>query len=355
MVLPKRPSASSLLLDFLIWAVLSLLSTRLFLYLTGNFALGRGDWHIAHVLWGGLFMLLAIIIFLIFSGKSSLKYASIFAGIGWGMFIDEIGKYLTRDNNYWFRPAIIFIYISFILLFFLYRILEKKKTPTRSVLWHALLEDCQELVNDDLEIKEKRELLQKIKALENFSLSSSEKKLLLSLKTSVENTPPKNDRKIFSFSRFLATSLNITYNRLFKRRLIFYGLFVYSLWYIGDKLVDALHFLFYSDKLILLQNYYHHYDFFSKADVYMISLKFIVEVISALLFAIGLYFWFHRKYIKGIKFYQFGLLTNILIGSIFKFYFEQFSGVFSLIIALVIWTWLDNYRRDRLLSLSRLS
>lgn len=353
MTLIKRVNASGILLNFLIWAILSLFSMRLFLVVFNNPTVGRGNWHIAHVLWGGLFMLAGIIIFSVFYGKNSIKYASIFAGIGWGLFIDEIGKYITRDNNYWFRPAIIFIYISFILLFFLYRILEKKSIPNRISLWHELLEDCEELINNDLEITEKKELLHKINKFGKLSPSTLERKLILDLKKLVMSTPAKKDKHQFNLAKFIATSLQISYSHLFKKKLVFYGLFTYSIWYIGDKSVDTIRLLIYSNKFSLLQDYYRHYDFFSKADVYMITLKFIIEIIVATLFALGLVNWLRRKTIKGIRFYQWGLLVNIFIGSLLKFYFEQFSGIFSLILALIVWTWLDSYRRERSLYLAR--
>lgn len=352
MSLTKRLNASNYFLDFLIWSILSLLGTRLFLELTGFFTLGRGNWHIAHVLWGGLLMLLGIIVFLIFSGKSAIRLASIFSGIGWGLFIDEIGKFITRDNNYWFRPAIIFIYTSIILLFLLYRFLEKKSVTDFNVLWNDFLEDYQEILSHDLEIKEKKDLLKKINLLQKFPSTPNEKKLLLDFKSIINCSPVKKDKYKLNLSRVIANSLKITYTRLFKKTLVFYGLFSYSIWYIGDKIIDTIKLFSNSNKILLLQNYYRHYDFFSRTDVYMISFKFIVEVITALFFVVGLYFWLRKKTIRGIRFYQLGLLLNIFIGSFIKFYFEQFSGVFSLILALIIWSWLDSFRRERILSLT---
>lgn len=346
--LAKRLNASTFFLDFLTWAILSLLGTRLFLELTGYFTLGRGNWHVAHVLWGGLFMLLAIIIVFVFYGKNALRYASIFAGVGWGLFIDEIGKYLTRDNNYWFRPAIIFIYISFILLFLLYRFLEKKGQTNRRLLWHDLLEDCQDLADDDLEKREKKELLSKIKKLDTLSPSPAETKLLLALKNLVLSTPALSDKYQFSLGKFIASFLQVSYTRLFKKKLIFNALLIYSVWYIADKITDLIIILSNPHKLALIQTYYSHYDFFSQADVYMISLKFIIEIVVASFYLAGLAFWLRKKVFRGIKFYQYGLLINIFIGSFFKFYFEQFSGVFSLILALLVWYWLRSYYQERL-------
>lgn len=351
MALVKRPNASNYLLDFLIWAIFSLFGVRLFLVLFNNPVIGRGNWHIAHVLWGGLFMLVGIIILMVFYGKSSIRIASIFSGIGWGLFIDEIGKYLTQDNNYWFRPAIAFIYISFVLLFFLYRILEKKAISTRALLWHELLEDSQELFNNDLEEKEKIELLQKIKIINNLSPSIEENKILIDLKMLINSTPAKKDKYKFNLSKLIADSLKLTYSRLFKKKLVFYGLFIYSIWYISDKLFDLIKLLLNQDKILLLQDYYRHYDFFSRTDVFMISSKFFIEIIVTIFLAIGFILFTRKKTIKGIKFYQWGLLINIFFGAPIKFYFEQFSAVFSLILSIIIFSWLKDYRREKLLKL----
>jgi len=351
MDLIKRQDASNSLLDFLIWATLSLFGVRLFLEIFNNPIIGRGNWHIAHVLWGGLFMLVGIIIFIVFSGKSALRVASIFGGIGWGLFIDEIGKYLTQDNNYWFRPAIAFIYISFVLIFFLYRILEKNAMPTRISLWQSLFDDSEEIINNDLEAKEKKIILKNINKLELLISVPAEKKILMDFKTLVKSIEPKKDRYKINLSKLIASTLKISYNRLFKKRLVFYSLFIYSLWYISDKLFDLFKLLLNSDKILLLQNYYRHYDFFSEIDVFMISSKFLIEIIVAFLLILGFVFFSEKKTIKGIVFFQRGLLINIFLGAPIKFYFEQFSAVFSLILSILIFSWLKDYYQEKLLKL----
>jgi hypothetical protein len=351
MSLVKRQDASNNLLDFLIWAVISLFGVRLFLQIFDNPIIGRGNWHIAHVLWGGLFMLIGIIVLIVFYGKSSIRVASIFGGIGWGLFIDEIGKYITKDNNYWFRPAIAFIYISFILIFFLYRILEKKTKITSISLWHELFEDFQEIINQDLEIKEKKAILKNINNIESLSLTPTEKKIIISLKTHIYSIKAKKDRNKLHFRKFIAFTFKTTYNRLFRKKMVFYTLLFYSLWYIGDKLYDLFILLINQDKIILLQEYYRHYDFFSRTDVFMISSKFFIEIIVTIFLILGFYYFVGKKTIKGIKFFQWSMLINIFLGAPIKFYFEQFSAVFSLILSIYIFSWLKDYYQEKLLKL----
>ena len=133
-----RKSASENLLLFMISGVVSVLTVRLFLHLTNNFQLTFGSWHIAHVLWGGLLMFLALILLVLFSTPTILKYSAIIGGFGWGWFIDEIGKYVTRDNNYWYQPAVIYIYFSFILLYLIYRFAQTR-FPPRPLQSHLFL------------------------------------------------------------------------------------------------------------------------------------------------------------------------------------------------------------------------
>lgn len=353
--LVKRLHASESVLNLMIWAICSLLGMRLFLQLTNNFSLGRGNWHIAHVLWGGLFMFLGSSVMLIFYSKLSRKVGAVLTGIGWGLFIDEIGKYITRDNNYWFRPAIILIYISFIILFFVYRILEKKRINSLQTLWYELLETLEEIADDDLEISEKKSLLRQINQLEKISSTSNSLILLSSLKKYVSTLHAKNDHQEFDLPRFLAKVLKTTYSRLFKKKIILYSLSIYSFWYIIDKFLDAIRVVLNPHRLATIQTYYSHYDFFSKVDVYMVTIKFVVEIIVAIFYLTGLIYWLKKKILRGIRFYQWGLLINIFIGSFFKFYFEQFSGVFGLILALIVWFWLESFRREYLLSVVRKS
>ncbi|MBV9309805.1 MAG: hypothetical protein JOZ73_03180 [Solirubrobacterales bacterium] len=119
---PARNIEIRALLDtFFVCAVTTILVIRLQLWATHYPKLGGGKLHIAHLLWGGLGMLIAIVLLLSFLGAARRHGGAILGGIGFGFFIDEIGKFVTSDNDYFFKPAAGMIYIIFIVLFLVIR------------------------------------------------------------------------------------------------------------------------------------------------------------------------------------------------------------------------------------------
>lgn len=137
---PLRNSDASLLLEsFIVAAVISVLVIRWTLTLTGFPQLGGGGLHIAHMLWGGGLMLVAILLMLAFLDRSILHLAAIVAGLGFGTFIDEVGKFITTDNDYFFRPAVAVIYVVFVVVFLVAQALVGHRQLThREALANAL-------------------------------------------------------------------------------------------------------------------------------------------------------------------------------------------------------------------------
>ena len=122
--------AETLLEDFFIAAVVSVLTIRFLLQVTAYPKIEVGGIHIAHILLGGLLMLIAFVILLAFINHSARELAAVIGGIGFGTFIDELGKFITSDNDYFFEPAIALIYVIFVLLFFLIRMLSRREASS---------------------------------------------------------------------------------------------------------------------------------------------------------------------------------------------------------------------------------
>jgi hypothetical protein len=112
---------------FLIAAIATILLIRLQLFVTDYPSLSGGKLHVAHLLWGGLLMLIAIAMLLTFVGTRWRQPAAVIGGAGFGFFIDEVGKFVTSDNDYFFKPTAAIIYVTFIVIYFIARWIRERR------------------------------------------------------------------------------------------------------------------------------------------------------------------------------------------------------------------------------------
>ena len=108
----RNMDAGTYLEIFLVASVASILAIRAYLAITGYPQLGNSDLHIAHMLWGGVFMVVGIIALSMFLGKAAQYVGVICGGIGFGTFIDEVGKFITQDNDYFYQPSVSIMYVT---------------------------------------------------------------------------------------------------------------------------------------------------------------------------------------------------------------------------------------------------
>ncbi|MGH4032539.1 hypothetical protein ACQB60_26775 [Actinomycetota bacterium Odt1-20B] len=130
-VLVRTPGAPAHLMAFTLCGIATVLATRAFLSLAGYPKLGSGGGgglHIAHMLWGGLLMTAAILLALTCSGRAARRGVAVVGGVGFGLFIDEIGKQVTDEPGYFYQPAAGLIYASFALLLVLTHRLRARST-----------------------------------------------------------------------------------------------------------------------------------------------------------------------------------------------------------------------------------
>jgi len=123
-------------------SVATVVTVRIGLQISGYPRIAGGSLHIAHLLWGGLLMLASALVLLTYLNRSMMRLGAVLAGVGFGLFIDEVGKFVTADNDYFFRPALSLIYICFALLFLFTRSMRRtRELNDAEAKANAVLED----------------------------------------------------------------------------------------------------------------------------------------------------------------------------------------------------------------------
>jgi len=136
--LVRNVNAPTHIVTFVVAGVTTIIVTRLYLALSGYPQIGGGGLHIAHMLPGGLLMLVALFLLLAYVGPVVRPAAALIGGIGFGLFIDEVGKFVTSDNNYFFRPAPAIMYVVFVVVVLGVQALHDRRLDPRERLANAV-------------------------------------------------------------------------------------------------------------------------------------------------------------------------------------------------------------------------
>jgi hypothetical protein len=187
--LPIRDLDAGYYLDlFLVAAVTAVLGIRFALRMTGYPQVAMGELHIAHMLWGGLLMLAAIVILLSYMGRGGDETAAMVGGLGFGTFIDEVGKFVTRDNDYFYQPSVAIIYVTFIVTWLAVRSIHRERTASPAEYLANAIKLLRKSANGALTTEERQ------KTLEYLGKSDPSHPAVPPLRALVESLPAEPER-----------------------------------------------------------------------------------------------------------------------------------------------------------------
>lgn len=308
---------------FLLAAVTMILIIRTQLWLTHYPQLGGGGLHIAHLLYGGLFMVTAIWFGLIYLNRWSRSVLAVVGGIGFGFFIDELGKFITEDNNYFFKPAAGIIYLIFIIMFLIIRELSRRqKLNPRTALANALSLLPGTAVGEFR--KEEAERAGRLLDMADPAdpMVGQAREMFRTATVAPSRTPSSLSRAV---SRVHRRVKQLTEAPHFERIVIW----IILLWALSTlSSVLAIDFDFGG-----IQDH-------QGPDVdsgVISSLESLSALVSVLLVAVGAWAMSRGKHQEAYRYFGRALLVSILVTRVFIFIESQFAAVFGLALDLILY------------------
>jgi hypothetical protein len=117
------------------------------------------------VLWGGLLLFVGALLPLILANREVYALGGLLGGAGVGLFIDEVGKFITSRNDYFYPPAAPIIYAFFLLTVLVYiRVRRPPSRDARAELYRAL-DGLAEVLDHDLEPDEREEQMARLRLI----------------------------------------------------------------------------------------------------------------------------------------------------------------------------------------------
>ena len=336
----KRAGAAHYLRLSLLSFAATVILVRLFLALTGYPQLGNSTLHIAHVLWGGLLLFIASLLPLILANRWVYAVSGVLSVVGAGLFIDEVGKFITRNYDYFYPPAAPIIYGFFLLTVLLY--FEVRRLPAsdaRTELYHAL-DGLEEVLDHDLSMHERAEVEGQLASVTRGSADQELVQLAGVLLTFVRSAAVTATRDEAGFWERLWQRLETWQERHIRRRLFRY-LLVAGLGALGlVAIVNLLQWVVTAffrtslgplSALLVLGGVSA-----STGGVAWLVVRVVLEWVVGVALLVAARFFLIGQDRRGFRFAYYGLLLSLMTVNLLVFYFDQFRAVFSTLAQFVL-------------------
>jgi hypothetical protein len=326
----RRDHAENYVLTSLVAFGITVIFTRVFLQLTGFPQIGNSVLHIAHALWGGLLLFVAVLLPLAYANRWAIQSSALLSGIGIGLFIDEVGKFITQTNDYFFPPALPLIYGFFLLTVFVYLYFRRPhRQDPRQAMYHAF-EGLQDALDGDLDTTEAAWIEAQLAIARQ-----SDRDEILSLANAISDYLQKEKRHLpasepgyWRRTAMRVEAFGLRLGRRMHRTIISVILILWVILVIGYIAVLVLEVPTIESQVVQWRG----------------PLVAIQTAIGGLMI-VALLAWLTRNEEHGLKFAVSGFLLSLVALQLLYFYLSQFSAITATLLQLAFLQILFTYRR----------
>jgi hypothetical protein len=264
------------------------------------------------VLYGGLLLLFALLSTLAFLSPTTMPLAAVAGGIGFGLFIDEVGKFVTKDVNYFYRPAFAIIYITFLVLFALVRVLSRRRFNAEEATLNGL-ESLQRAAVGVLSEEHRLRVLDLMATTGADSTIAIHVRQILERAATTQTTETTLRYRLTAGARGAWTALA---THRFFRAIVFAAL-------AAGAVISA------AETGWLLRNGLNHLSFSQKAFTLTTIAADVLLAIGAILLS--------RSVLIALHWYEHAVLLEITVAQVFLYTSEQLVATLNLAVLLIVW------------------
>jgi len=348
----QRTRAETYLQITLLSFAASVSLTRLFLELADYPQLGNQTLHIAHVLYGGVFLFAASLLPLIYANKWALTWSALLSGVGIGLFIDEVGKFITQTNDYFYPAAAPIIYAFFLLTTLLYLRLSREPNLDARGELYAVLDTLGEVLGHSLEPEEHHDMRLRLQRILDKTSNPALRSLAIELMDFIEsNSLHVSPEEPNPFDKLIALCNDIEKKYLNQQRVK--AFLVVSLIILGTP--SLMRFLEYnnlagdpSQREEYLAAILSEVPSASGIDIFWAQTHLVLDGAVGLALALSAALILTGMDKLGLGLGSAALLVNLLALNLVLFYIEQFSTIVTAVYQYITLQGLYYYERKHL-------
>jgi hypothetical protein len=325
----------------------SVVGTRVYLEAAGYPQIGNGTLHIAHVLWGGLLLFVALAIFLTFGNRWSYSLGAITGGAGVGLFIDEVGKFITQSNDYFFPFAAPIIYGFFLLTVLIYLQLRRLRPHDTRADLYWVLDQLKDVIDQDFDVRERARVEAVLLDVTTQRHQPEQQQMAEALLKVVRTMPTIKPPEPNLFQR-LEARLRDAEQRLISQGVHRTFLIVAFVALSLSGLAMILSLISVGTNLEMRDQFFtsavEESFFQTQASLQWLLVHSVLTVAMGTLYLIAAGLLFLRRDASGIRIGRLALILELTVVNVLAFYFNQFTMIFSTLAALVVLLAVERYR-----------